>query len=166
MWVVIGTFGRFGRCPTFSRSSATGNGRGFMALEQYPGSRRARVRNVAQCGGDEARRRADVDHRHLRSRSESALLGAPAIRIRCWPVADRKGDSSTCSIVAVNPDTGKLNPGVSSLPRTTRTTGMRSRLRVLFDALISGDKPRRAAGAGQPQRIFFPAGSRDRGSPC
>ena len=71
--------------------------------------RRARRRNLAQSRSHGTRRRHDLDARHLRSRAESLSISAPAIRNPVMAGQGRKGDNLwTCSIVALNPDTGKL----------------------------------------------------------
>ena len=73
----------------------------------------------------------------------------------------RKGDNLwTCSIVALNPDTGKLAWYFQASPHDTHDWDA-VQTPVLIDGEIDG-QPAQAAGAGQPQRLFLRAGSHQR----
>ena len=82
-------------------------------------------------------RRADVDDRHLRSRAQPVYVGTG----NPTPVLNgpaRPGDNPwTCSIVALNPDTGSWR-GASRRRRTTRTTGTRRKCRCSSTRTFNG----------------------------
>ena len=95
---------------------------------------------AGHAGLDERRRhrRPDVDDRHLRSRSSICCSSAPATRRRCSTVPARPGDNPwTCSIVALNPDTGKLAWGFQASPHDTHDWDA-AEVPVLVDATFDG----------------------------
>jgi len=76
-------------------------------------------------------------------------------------VGDRRaGDNLyTCSIVALNPDTGKLQWAFQPSPHDVHDWDA-VQTPILLDEVYKG-KTAQAAGAGQPQRLLFPARSQD-----
>ena len=62
-------------CPRLPGRARSRNRRGAVALEHHAPQGRARRRDLAQSASHGARRRHDLDARHLRPRAEPALLG-------------------------------------------------------------------------------------------
>ena len=99
------------------------------------------------------RRRHDLDDRHLRSRAEPHLLG----HRQPQPVlngATRNGDNLyTCSIVALDPDTGKLKWHFQPSPHDTHDWDA-VQTPVLFDDTDRGVK-RKLLAQGSRNGYFF-----------
>ncbi len=101
-----------------------------------------------------ARRRNDLDHRHLRSRSSIFYIGAPAIRIPVENGDTRVGSNLyTCTIIALNPDTGKLVWYFQSSPHDTHDWDM-VMTPVIFDGTFQG-KPRKMLAQAGKNGLFF-----------
>ena len=76
----------------------------------------------------------------------------------------REGDNLyTCSVVALNPDTGKMAWYYQFSPHDTHDWDA-TQVPVLIDGVYRGSAEE-AAGAGESQRLFLPAGPDDRKEP-
>ena len=105
-----------------------------------------------------------VDARRLRSGDASSTSSAPATRRRPTPASARKGDNLfTCSLVAVNVDTGKMAWYFQTSPHDTHDWDS-----AQTPVLVDGDDQRPAAQAGLDrgaQRLLLHARSRHRRAP-
>ena len=100
------------------------------------------------------RRRHAVAARHLRSGAEPLLHRHRQSATRCWPGKSRAGDNLwTCSIVALNPDTGKLVWYYQVSPHDTHDWDA-AQTPVLIDGVIDG-KPRKLLAQANRNGHFF-----------
>ena len=112
------------------------------------------IGDLAERGGGAARRRHDVAAGHLRSRAEPDLRRRPAIRSRSSRHANRAGDNLfTASIVALNPDTGKMVWYFQSSPHDTHDWDA-TQTPVLIDGEIDGQPRKLLAQASRNGKFF------------
>ena len=106
--VITGISGARVRHPWLHRRLGSGNRRKHLW-------RTYTVPSPGEPGGDtwpgdtcETRRRLDLDHRLLRSGAEHRLSGASAIPARSTPPCGKGDNLYTCSVLALDPKTGKI----------------------------------------------------------
>ena len=155
---------RRARRPRLSRVARSGERQSGLALEHDAAAGRAGRRDLARRRRDGARRRHAVAAGHLRSRAEPLLLRHRQSAARCSPGKSRAGDNLyTCSIVALNPNTGKMAWYYQVTPHDTHDWDA-AQTPVLIDGVIRRPAAQ-AARAGEPQRPLLPARSRHRRAP-
>ena len=101
----------------------------------------------------DARRRNDLAHRHVRSAAEFALLGHRQSPSRGSGDTRVGANLYTCTIVALNPDTGKLVWYFQSSPHDTHDWDM-VMTPVFFDGTFNG-KPRKMLAQAGKNGLFF-----------
>jgi len=115
--------------------------------------RDSRDRRPGRDGGDAARRRHDLDDRHLRPGAAFALLDNRQSESGACGDA-RKGDNLwTCSIVALDPATGKLQWAFQPSPHDTHDWDA-VQTPVLFDGEFKGERRKMLAQASRNGYFF------------
>ena len=145
--MLVGVSGDFDNLPGMLKSFDPRDRQDAVDVLQHAAARHARLEQRRRD------RRADVDDRHLRSRAESRLRrhrqsDAGAER----PGAARR-QPWTCSIVALNPDTGKLAWGFQASPHDTHDWDA-AEVPVLVDGTFNG-APRKMLMQASRNGYFF-----------
>ena len=158
--VIIGVGGDALDVPGYLESRDPETGDLHVALEHDAAARRAGRRDLAERVRDVARRRHAV----------AAGTYDPELNLYYFGTGNpnpvlagqsRAGDNLyTCSIVALNPDTGKMAWYYQVTPHDTHDWDA-AQTPVLIDGVIDG-RPRKLRRAGQPQRPLLPARSHER----
>ena len=126
--VMVGCLGRRARRSRLCRGVRRRDRQAAMENLHRAGARRAGQRNLAQRRPVEDRRRVGVDHRHVRSRNQSRLLGH-----RQWRAVDGRSASGRQSLHLLDdrrstPRPARSRATTNTIP-TIRGTGTRSRRR-------------------------------------
>ena len=146
--VIVGVAGDFDNLPGILKSFDPETGQDAVDLLQHASARHAGLPQRRR------HRRADVDDGHLRSRSSIWSTSAPAIPTPVLNGPARPGDNPwTCSIVALNPDTGKLAWGFQASPHDTHDWDA-AEVPVLVDGTFNG-APRKMVMQASRNGYFF-----------
>ena len=124
----------------------------FYTVPMKPG--RSGTRHVAEPRCRASRRRAGVDSRRRTIRRRGSTSSAPAIRRPATRASARKGDNLfTCSLVAVNVDTGKMAWYFQTSAHDTHDWDS-AQTPILIDGMING-RPRKLVSTASRNGYFY-----------